>query len=853
MAINFPNSPSTNDIYVDSATGQVYKWTGEVWNSATLSQPNDVRELGDISSSFDGAETTFALTIAGKSVQPLNAQQLIINLGGVIQNAGTDYTVSSTNITFTTAPASGLSFTGLFVGQSVSVNNVSDYGVDPEDLSTGGPGWDTSGNTSISGILTVSNAGSATTALYVDGGARITGILTVGSSSIRIDGDNSVINVGSGVTIDSMGITAGFVTATSFYGDGSNLDNVGLGTTASVNTTGIITAVSFSGSGIGLTNVGPLGRISPISYDPGIGATAVDAGTQTSMTVTFNKRIGTKSGIATLRTLSPSSPIFTLTTAAETGNYLVTGTDRSTTHSGDQDPTVTIKVGDTIAFNNSATYGDHPMYIRVSDEGDSVSTPAAVGEGTATVTWTPTETGTYYYQCSNHAAMLGEIVVQGGGDGVIVEEFDLHNVGVPTSSTMTVSGGAITLTFASNLGVAQTYYAVFPDGAFRDKLDTSSSVGITSFYWNTADNEYETGALYTWGYNYVGNLGINDDDARQSSPTQVPGTQWTSRMTTGYGGVSGCIKSDNTLWAWGSGVHGALGQNVEGATASLSSPTQIPGTQWVNVSSNTYNMYCIKDDNTLWVWGNNASGNYELNHKVRRSSPTQVPGTAWTTDSDKFSGGTYNNAVVACMKTDGTLWMWGDGTYGQLAQNPPVSRSSPIQVPGTQWTHIKSGLNTLALKSDGTLWAWGYDHNGALAQNTQAVHVSSPVQIPGTEWTFIDNGEYTGGALKSDGTAWVWGKNTASVSELGLNDVVPRSSPTQLPGTQWSMLSMAYYNGYGIKTDGTMWGWGQGTYGANGVLDRVAYSSPRQISGTQWTHVNHEGGNVYYQMALKRA
>ena len=232
MAINFPNSPSLNDIYVDSATGQAYKWTGEVWNSATLSQPNDVRELGDISPSFDGSETTFALTIAGKSVQPLNAQQLIINLGGVIQNAGTDYTVSSTNITFTTAPTSGLSFTGLFVGQSVSVNNVSDYGVDPEDLSTGGPGWDASGNTSISGILTVSNTGSATTALYVDGGARITGILTVGSSSIRIDGDNSVINVGSGVTIDSMGITAGFVTATSFYGDGSNLENVGLGTTA---------------------------------------------------------------------------------------------------------------------------------------------------------------------------------------------------------------------------------------------------------------------------------------------------------------------------------------------------------------------------------------------------------------------------------------------------------------------------------------------------------------------------------------------------------------------------------------------------------------------------------------------
>ena len=852
MAINFPNSPSLNDIYVDSATGQAYKWTGEVWNSATLSQPNDVRELGDISPSFDGSETTFALTIAGKSVQPLNAQQLIINLGGVIQNAGTDYTVSSTNITFTTAPASGLSFTGLFVGQSVSVNNVSDYGVDPEDLSTGGPGWDASGNTSISGILTVSNAGSATTALYVDGGARITGILTVGSSSIRIDGDNSVINVGSGVTIDSMGITAGFVTATSFYGDGSNLDNVGLGSTASVNTTGIITATSFSGSGIGLTNVGPLGRISPISYDPGIGATAVDASTQTSMTVTFNKRIGTKSGIATLRTLSPSSPIFTLTTAAETGNYLVTGTDRTTTHTGEQDPTVTIKVGDTIAFDNSATYGDHPMYIRVSDGGDSVSTPAAVGEGTATVTWTPTETGTYYYQCSIHSAMLGEIVVQGGGDGVIVEEFDLHNVGVPTSSTMSVSGGAITLTFAEPLGTGQTYYAVFPDGAFRDRLDTSSSVGITSFYWNTADLDYETGELYTWGYNYYGNLGINDHDDRMSSPTQVPGTQWTSRMTTGYDGVSACIKSDDTLWTWANGAQGALGQNDR---VSRSSPVQVPGTQWKSVTSSTNNLYCVKGDNTLWAWGNNAGGNLGQNDKTHRSSPTQVPGTQWTTDSDKFSGGAYNNAVVACMKTDGTLWMWGYGAHGQLAQHPPVSRSSPIQVPGTQWTHVKSGLNTLALKSDGTLWTWGRNDNGGLGlgDGSANAHKSSPTQIPGTQWTFIDVGEYSAAALKTDGTAWWWGRNTSGIGELGLNDVAQRSSPTQLPGTQWSILSMAYYNGYGIKTDGTMWGWGQGTYGTVGVLDRVAYSSPRQISGTQWTHVNHEGGNVYYQMALKRA
>ena len=234
--------------------------------------------------------------------------------------------------------------------------------------------------------------------------------------------------------------------------------------------------------------------------------------------------------------------------------------------------------------------------------------------------------------------------------------------------------------------------------------------------------------------------------------------------------------------------------------------------------------------------GNNASGNHGLNDKVQRSSPHQVPGTAWTTDSDKFSGGTYNNAVVACMKTDGTLWMWGDGTYGQLAQNPPVSRSSPIQVPGTQWTHIKSGLNTLALKSDGTLWTWGYDNNGALGQNTNTVHQSSPVQIPGTAWDDISIGRNAAAlATKTDGTLWAWGGN--SYGNLGDNTILFKSSPTQIPGTQWDRISAAQnvsYISYATKTDGTLWAWGYNLNGALGQNDTTERSSPVQISGTSW-------------------
>jgi len=79
---------------------------------------------------------------------------------------------------------------------------------------------------SVSGITTLSNVvvGNATTELIVDGDARITGILTIGTSSLTLDGSNNTINVGSGVTING---STGAVQATSFVGDGSGLSGAG--------------------------------------------------------------------------------------------------------------------------------------------------------------------------------------------------------------------------------------------------------------------------------------------------------------------------------------------------------------------------------------------------------------------------------------------------------------------------------------------------------------------------------------------------------------------------------------------------------------------------------------------------
>jgi len=84
------------------------------------------REVDDISSSFNGSTTAFTLQVNSQNVSPGSSNAIIVSLGGVVQNPGTDYTVAASTLTFTTAPASGLSFFGLVLGQGIDTQTIAD-------------------------------------------------------------------------------------------------------------------------------------------------------------------------------------------------------------------------------------------------------------------------------------------------------------------------------------------------------------------------------------------------------------------------------------------------------------------------------------------------------------------------------------------------------------------------------------------------------------------------------------------------------------------------------------------------------------------------------------------------------
>jgi alpha-tubulin suppressor-like RCC1 family protein len=355
-------------------------------------------------------------------------------------------------------------------------------------------------------------------------------------------------------------------------------------------------------------------------------------------------------------------------------------------------------------------------------------------------------------------------------------------------------------------------------------------------------DRYVGNQLWSWGSNFYGALGINLASGCRSSPVQTvsAGTDW--KQVSGTFGVAAAIKTDGSLWLWGNGSGGRLGTN---SVLCRSSPVQTisAGTNWRQVSVGGCVIAAVKTDGTLWSWGVNGLGALGDNSIVSRSSPVQT-----------FSGGTnwkqvsISNEVGAGIKTDGTLWLWGQNSAaGSLGNNSIVNTSSPVQTisAGTNWKQVSVAFFTVgAIKTDGTLWVWGDNASGRLGIGSSGVvipDVSSPIQTVsgGTNWKQVSMGTNFSAAIKKDGTLWTWGTGTGG--RLGNNATTYRSSPVQTVsgGTNWKQVSNNGNHVAAIKTDGTLWMWGYGSYGQHGNNTILNRSSPVQVitCGTNWKQV----------------
>lgn len=303
------------------------------------------------------------------------------------------------------------------------------------------------------------------------------------------------------------------------------------------------------------------------------------------------------------------------------------------------------------------------------------------------------------------------------------------------------------------------------------------------------------------------------------------------------------------LWAWGTNASARTGLGTTvGATLS---PTAVGSSaDWRSVSAAIDYSLAVRTDGTLWAWGNNRLGITGLGTDVGTTTvPTQV-GTA----SNWIAAVAGDNHSLG-LRADGTLWAWGYNGNGRTGLGVADGNTLvPTQVgTATNWAAIDSGpFHSLGLRADGTMWSWGSHAQGATGQGTDIGEALVPTQIgTRTDWKAISSG---GGlsnlAIRTDGTLWSWGFNLDGRTGLGTTTGATLV-PTQVgDGTDWARVDAGGIHSFGIRTDGTLWAWGSNVFGRTGLgLSSGSTVVPTQVgTDTNWSAVAAGG---YHSLGVR--
>ncbi|NKY22055.1 InlB B-repeat-containing protein [Cellulomonas denverensis] len=356
---------------------------------------------------------------------------------------------------------------------------------------------------------------------------------------------------------------------------------------------------------------------------------------------------------------------------------------------------------------------------------------------------------------------------------------------------------------------------------------TQVALGNASGYGVTDD-----GGVYSWGDNSYGQLG-DGSTQRTSTPVSVAVPDGVVFVEVAGGYWAGfALTEDGQVYGWGRNNQGQLG---DGSTTdrSVPAPVQTPaGVEFTQIASAYSANYALTSDGEVYAWGDNAYGQLGDGTTTDRSVPVLVstpPGVTFTA----ITSGAYTAHALA---TDGSVYSWGQGLYGQVGDGTTTSRPVPVltQAPaGVEFSQIASAYYAaFALGTDGQLYAWGSNlSSGVLGVGSpDRWVVPTAVTVPaGLTLTQVAGSNTAVFALTADGEIYAWGRNASG--QLGNNttstavreQMLPVLAPagvtfTQLAGNGESFASA-------LTSDGRVYSWGLNSYGQVGdgtITNRAA-------------------------------
>ena len=346
------------------------------------------------------------------------------------------------------------------------------------------------------------------------------------------------------------------------------------------------------------------------------------------------------------------------------------------------------------------------------------------------------------------------------------------------------------------------------------------------------------GSVYVWGsdsyiqYRNGGNVSCTTG-GNVEKPYQVQGLNHVSRVFAGEAGAF-IIKSDGSVWAWGSNEYGQLG---DGSIANSGLPARVKAVSGVSqIAADYVHTLFVMCNGELWFCGyKNGTGEpYPVGYATavkglpdvkavaasdRRSLAVAKDGTVWAWGLG-IHGGSWScapqkvkglsaikdiemcNTFATALSEDGTVWAWGSNWQGELGDSTLASQENPVKVPvleDIEALSSNSNLYTLALKKDGTVWGFGRDQLDRLGSANHE-NVSAPKRIEGLSGIKeLDAGSDVALALADDGTLYAWRYNGLMMNAGG---AYPAEKPQKVEGIS-DILHIK--NGAVLKKDGSVW------------------------------------------------
>jgi len=181
------------------------------------------------------------------------------------------------------------------------------------------------------------------------------------------------------------------------------------------------------------------------------------------------------------------------------------------------------------------------------------------------------------------------------------------------------------------------------------------------------------GTLWAWGWNTYGELG-DGTNGDSNVPVQVSSVTAITAISGGES-YSLAMKNDSTVWAWGYNYYGQLGN---GTNTDSNVPVQVSSlTGIIAIAGGRVHSLALKNDGTVWAWGYNADGQLGNGTNADSNVPVQVSSL---TGIIAIAGGREFHSLA--LKNDGTVWAWGDNYYGEIGNGSNTNSNVPVQVTG---------------------------------------------------------------------------------------------------------------------------------------------------------------------------